>query len=112
MPSLRHHTESLERLKRAFGLAKGKGHTVVRADGARQTAFGEQLLEGGDGEVLAGRLEGFAQEQEAGRLVGDGQRVTVAGGQRSVCHLAERLAAVDAAELAQRLAQSWSRPNV
>ena len=75
MPSLSHQTESLERLKRR--VRAGEGDAVVGADGLRQAALLEELLEGGDGEVLAGRLERFAQQQEARGVVGDGQRVAV-----------------------------------
>src|SRR5215475_8434039 len=74
MPSLSHHTESLERLNRAVGLAKG----TPLSDGTRQTALGEQLFEGGDGKVLACGLERLAEEQEARRVIGDGQGIAVA----------------------------------
>jgi hypothetical protein len=35
------------------GVGAGEGHAVVGANGQRQAAFPEELLEGGDGEVLA-----------------------------------------------------------
>ena len=55
------------------GRRAGKGDAVVGTDGTRQTAFGEQLFEGGDGKVLARGLERFAEKQEARRVVGDGR---------------------------------------
>ena len=76
MPSRSHQTESLERLNEAIGA--GEGHAVVGADGQRQAALAEQPLEGGEGRVFAGRFEGFAQQQEARGVVGDGQRIAVA----------------------------------
>ena len=75
MPSLSHQTESLERLKRAFGA--GEGNTVVGADGSGQSALTEEAFEGGDGEVFSSGLQGFTEQQEAGGLVGDGERVAV-----------------------------------
>ena len=59
------------------GVGAGEGDAVVGADGGGQAALEEQLLEGGDGGVFAGGFEGFAQQQEAGGVVGDGQRVAV-----------------------------------
>ena len=76
MPSRSHQTESLERLNRALGLAKGTPLSERMACG--QAALEEELLEGGDGEVLAGRFEGLAEQQEARGVVGDGERVAVA----------------------------------
>ena len=76
MPSRSHQTESLERLNRALGLAKGTPLSERMAE--RQAALAEQPLEGGEGEVFAGRFEGLAQQQEARGMVGDGQRVAVA----------------------------------
>jgi len=59
------------------GVGAGEGNAVVGADGLRQAALGEELLEGGDGKVLAGRFEGFAEQQEARGVVSDGQRVAI-----------------------------------
>ena len=59
------------------GIGTGEGHAVVGADGQRQAALAKQPLEGGKGGVFAGRFEGFAQQQEARGMVGDGQRVAV-----------------------------------
>src|SRR5919106_1601206 len=56
----------------------GEGHAVVGADGQRQAALCKEPLKGGDGEVVAGRLKGFAKEQESRGMVGDGQRIAVA----------------------------------
>jgi hypothetical protein len=60
------------------GIGAGEGHAVVGADGARQAALAEELLEGCDGEVFAGGLERLAQEQETRGVVGDGERIAVA----------------------------------
>ena len=59
------------------GIGTGEGHAVVGADGERQAALAEQSFEGRAGEVFAGRLQRFAQQQEARGMVGDGQRVAV-----------------------------------
>ena len=59
-------------------LRAGKGDAVVGTDGARQIALGEQPFEGGDGNALARRLDRLAEEQEARRVIGDGQRIAVA----------------------------------
>ena len=75
MPSLSHQTASLEIDE---GIGAGEGDTVVGADGLRQSAVTEEAFEGGDGEVLAGGVEGLAEQQEAGSLVGDGEWIAVA----------------------------------
>ena len=54
-------TESLERLNKPL---TGEGNAVVGADRERQASLTEQSFEGRTGEVFAGRLQGFAQEQE------------------------------------------------
>lgn len=46
-------------------IGAGEGNAVVGPDGGGQAALPEQLLEGGDGGVFAGRLQRFAHEQEA-----------------------------------------------
>jgi hypothetical protein len=43
----------------------GEGDAIVGPDGSWEAAFLEELLEGGDGEVLAGRFEGFAEQEVA-----------------------------------------------
>ena len=75
MPSRSHQTESLERLNKA--IRAGEGDAVVGADGLRQAALAEKLLEGGDGEVFAGRFQRLAHQQEARGMVGDGQRIAI-----------------------------------
>jgi len=52
-------------------------HRQATANGSRQTAVGEEPLEGGNGGVLAGGFEGLARQQEARRLVCDRQGVAV-----------------------------------
>ena len=59
------------------GVGAGEGDAVVGADGGGQATLEEQLLEGGDGGVFAGGIEGFAKQQETGGVVGDGQGVAV-----------------------------------
>ena len=59
------------------GIGTGEGNTVIRADGDRQTALGEQPLEGGKRRLLAGGFQRLAQEQEARGVVGDGQRIAI-----------------------------------
>src|ERR1700685_1296061 len=71
MPSLSHQTASLERLKRPFGLANG---TPLSGG---QAARVEELLEGGDGEIFARGLQGFAEQEVARGVVGNGQRIAV-----------------------------------
>ena len=55
----------------------GKRQTVVAADRARQAALEEEALESSQDRLLAGGLEGFAQQDEARGMVGNGQRVTI-----------------------------------
>jgi hypothetical protein len=60
----------------------GEGHAVVGANGGRQAALEEELLEeelleGGDGGLLPDGLECFAHQQEAGGVVSDGEVVAV-----------------------------------
>jgi hypothetical protein len=40
-----------------------------RLDGLRQAALLEELLEGGDGKLFAGRFESFAEPEEARGMV-------------------------------------------
>lgn len=54
-----------------------KRQAVIGADGIRQTALLEQPDEGLERARFLGRLEGFAHQNEARGLIGDGQRVTV-----------------------------------
>ena len=75
MPSLSHQTESFERLNRALGLAKGTPLSERMASGRpRSRNSRSKAVQGG---VFAGRIERFAQQQEARGMVGDGQRVAV-----------------------------------
>ena len=75
MPRRSHQTESLDRPNRLLPL--GKGNTVVGTNRLRQTAIPKQPLEGRDGQLFAGRLQGLAQQQVTGGMVGDGQRIAV-----------------------------------
>src|SRR3981081_600824 len=52
----------LGEIEQAIGT--GEGNAVVGADRERQASLTEQSFEGRTGEVFAGRLQGFAQEQE------------------------------------------------
>ena len=60
------------------GIGAGEGDAVVGADGLWQSALTKEAVEGGECEVLPGGLEGFAEQQEAGGLVGDGEGIAVA----------------------------------
>jgi hypothetical protein len=60
------------------GIRAGERDAIVGADGTGQTAFAKQLLEGGDGEVLAGRFQGLAHQQEARGVVGHREGIAVA----------------------------------
>jgi hypothetical protein len=71
-PPDRHPGEVVEAVR------AGEGDTVVGPDGGRQPAFLKELQEGADRRRLAYRLQGFAQEQEARGMVGDGERVAIA----------------------------------
>ncbi len=55
----------------------GEGQAVVGADGRGQAALAEELPAGLEGALFLGGFKGFAQQQEARGLVGDGQGVTV-----------------------------------
>jgi nucleoside-diphosphate-sugar epimerase len=55
----------------------GERHPVVGSDRLRQAAFLEQLLEGRDGQLFAGRLQRLAQQEVSRGVVGDGQRIAV-----------------------------------
>src|SRR3984893_14883146 len=55
----------------------GERHAIVRPDRLGSAALLEELLEGGDGEVLAGRFKGFAEQEIARGVVGDSQRKAV-----------------------------------
>ena len=59
------------------GIGAGERHAVVGADGGRQAALPEQMLEGGDGGVFAGGIERFTEQQVARGMVGDGERGAV-----------------------------------
>ncbi len=59
------------------GIRTGERHPVIGADGAWQATLGEETLEGGDGGLLARGVEGFAEQQVAGGVIGDGERVAV-----------------------------------
>ena len=55
----------------------GEGETVVGSDGIGQSPLLEQLEEGREGCFFTRRLQGFAHQDEARSLIGDGQGVTV-----------------------------------
>ena len=59
-PRRNHQTDSLERLNKALGLAKGDA--VVGSDGGGQATLEEELLEGGDGHIFAGGIESLAKQ--------------------------------------------------
>src|SRR5579864_6398962 len=59
-------------------MRRGEGNPVVRADGPWQTAFVKQAIKGWKREVFSVGFQRFTQEQVAGRIVGDGQRITIA----------------------------------
>src|SRR5947209_1251892 len=59
------------------GIGTGEGHAIVGTNGERQAAFTKQPFEGRAGEVFTGRLQGFAQEQEARGVVCDGEWIAV-----------------------------------
>ena len=75
MPSRSHQTASLDRLKRALGLAKGTPLSERMACGSPRSA--KSRSKAVTASVLAGRFEGFAQQQEARGLVGDSQGIAV-----------------------------------
>jgi hypothetical protein len=74
MPRRSHQTAS----QIEEGVRTGERHPIVRTNGLGEPAVSEEPLEGGNGDFLAGGLEGFAHEQEAGGLVGDGEGIAVA----------------------------------
>ena len=59
------------------GIGTGEGDAIVGANGLRQAAIGEKALEGGKSDFLARSFEGFAHEQEEGRLFRDRERIAV-----------------------------------
>src|SRR3989442_5441583 len=65
----------LGKVEQAVGT--GEGNTVVRSNRLWQAALPEETLEGGDGQLFAGRPQGFAQKQVARGMVGDSQRVAI-----------------------------------
>src|ERR1700686_4943362 len=75
MPSLSHQTESFERLNRAFGLAKGTPLSERMANGKPRSRNSRSKAV----QAVSSRVDPqrFAQQQEAGGVVGGGQRVTV-----------------------------------
>jgi hypothetical protein len=56
----------------------GERHTVVGADALWQAEFFEYMCEDMLGLLHTGGGEGFAPEQEAAVVIGDGQRIAVA----------------------------------
>src|SRR5690349_14126226 len=91
MPRRSHHTDSLDRLNSALGLAKGTPLSERMAVGTPRSGRGDWKAGmavawrmessawalGGDGAVLANGIERFAHEQVARGVIGDGQRITV-----------------------------------
>ena len=59
------------------GVGRGKGHTVVGADAARQAALLEQSLKGRKSKRFTGGFQSFTEEEKARGVIGDGQRVAV-----------------------------------
>ena len=55
----------------------GERHAIVGPDRLGQATLLEELLEGSDGKVLAGRFKGFAEQEKARGMVGDSQRKAV-----------------------------------
>ncbi len=55
----------------------GVGNAIVGADPLREAALAKEPLEGGDGGVLAGRLQGLAKKQKARRMIGDGEGIAI-----------------------------------
>ncbi len=51
----------------------GERHAIVGPDRLGQATLLEELLEGSDGKVLAGRFKGFAEQEKARGVVGDRQ---------------------------------------
>ena len=76
IPSRNHHTESLERPKKA--LAAGEGDAVVGADRQRQPKVLKSPFKHGKCVHLLGGAQGVAAQQVAAGEVGDGQRIAVA----------------------------------
>src|ERR1700686_3910057 len=58
-------------------MRRSEGNTVVGADGAGQAAIMEQALKGGKGEFFPIGFQRFTQEQVAGGVVGDRERITI-----------------------------------
>jgi hypothetical protein len=54
-----------------------EGNAIVRADGERQSALMEQVLERGKCKVFARGFERLAEQQIARGMVADGQRIAV-----------------------------------
>ncbi len=76
MPSRSHQTESLERLNKALGLAKGTPLSERMASGRpRSRNSRSKAVQARSSRV---EFERFAQQQEARGMVGDGQRIAVA----------------------------------
>ena len=76
MPKRSHQTESLERLNKALGLAKGTPLSERMACGRpRSWNSRSKAVQARSSRV---DFERFAQEQEARGMIGDGQRVAVA----------------------------------
>src|SRR5215469_12639603 len=59
-------------------MRRGEGNPVVAADGARQSAFLEQALKGGKGEIFAIGFQCLTPQQVARAVIGDGQRIAIA----------------------------------
>ena len=76
MPSLNHQTESLERLKRPLGLAKGRPLSERMAAGSPRSANRRSKAEmTGFSRV---EFESLAEQQEARGVIGDGEGVAIA----------------------------------
>src|SRR5450755_961645 len=76
MPRRSHHTESLERLNKALGLANGTPLSERMASGSPRSASSRSKAV--NARFSRVDSERFAQQQEARGVVGDGERIAVA----------------------------------
>lgn len=72
----RRQTESLEKLKRPFGLAKGTPLSERMAKGRPRAR--NSSSKAGMARSLAGRLHGLEQSRQARGAAGDGERIAIA----------------------------------
>jgi hypothetical protein len=66
-------------------IRRSERETIVRANGLQQTALLEQALKGGKGEPFLVGIHGSTEQQKAGGMIGNRQRIAVAlAGQREL----------------------------